>query len=614
MSKNKLLILFIILALFLNFIVVDVFLPKKLESKKVEEVSYSRIINLIESKEIEKIELETSLEDYSSIKATGMDGTIYSADIPNTEIFVKYVQSEILLYGNIELSIKDNSSLTFGDIFLLILLIIVLISLISMVSGVIKGFSDAKKGNPPSFMNLGLGTGNSISIEITSECDTKFSDVAGLDVEKEEVTEIVDFLKNPKKYTDLGARIPKGALLSGPPGTGKTLLAKAVAGEAGVPFISVSGSHFVEMFVGLGASRVRELFKEARKNAPCIIFIDEIDAIGRKRSNSSGGGHSEHDQTLEQLLFELDGFKDRNDVILLAATNRPDSLDPALTRPGRFDRKIEIGLPDIAARLQILQIHAKNKPFFEDVDFKKLAYNTAGCSGADLANLLNESALIAARKDLVVINNDCINAAFRKLSVGLEKHNQIMTESEKKRTAVHELGHTLASIFSKTQTDIKEISIIPTTRGAGGYTMNNAQEEQMYKTETELFERIVVLLAGRAAEREVLGEISTGALNDLKVATRIAGEMVSIYGMNTDVGPISIADTEYTERSILGESTYNKVGDKVLELIKEAEKKAQEIIHVNTELLGIFTEVLLEKEVLTGTEIEKIVEEYNKNL
>lgn len=613
MSKKNSSGLFFTLLFFLSFIVGAVLLPKVLEPK-TEEISYSRILNLINENKIEMIELETSYENDSTATATGSDGTIYSVDIPNTEIFIEYVQSKILLYGNMELTAKDNSGFTFGDIFGLFLTLVLLILPISMILGIIKGFMTAKKGNPPSFMSLGLESMSTSTIEVTSECDTKFSDVAGLDVEKEEVTEIVDFLKNPMKYTKLGARIPKGALLSGPPGTGKTLLAKAVAGEAGVPFISVSGSHFVEMFVGLGASRVRELFKVARKNAPCIIFIDEIDAIGRKRSNSSSGGHSEHDQTLEQLLFELDGFKDRNDVILLAATNRPESLDSALTRPGRFDRKIEIGLPDISARLLILKIHAKNKPFFEDVDFKELAYNTAGCSGADLSNLLNESALIAARKNLIVINNDCINAAFRKLSVGLQKNNKIMTDNEKKRTAVHELGHTLASFFSKTQTNIKEISIIPTTRGAGGYTMNNAQEEQMYRTRTELFERIVVLLAGRAAEREVLDEISTGALNDLKVATRIAAEMVSIYGMDTEVGPISIDGTEYTERSILGESTYNKVGDKVLELIKEAETKSQTIIHVNKELLDICTKVLLEKEVLTGTEIKQIIQEYNEKL
>ncbi len=590
-----------------------VIMPGEQKKDEVTDISYSQMLELVAENSVKKIELK----DISDGKGIAIafdrekDDKSYSAKIPNIEIFLEYVQNEILNGGKIEISeVHDISTLdTLSILFNLIFMLLPLLLLASLFFSAKKILKKDSSGMP-AFLNM--GGMNSSHIEIVKESNVKFSDVAGLDEEKEELTEIVDFMKYPEKYLRLGAKIPKGALLSGPPGTGKTLLAKAVAGEAGVSFISVAGSHFVEMFVGLGASRVRDLFKEARKNAPCIIFIDEIDAIGSKRSSSNNGGSSEHDQTLEQLLFELDGFKDRTDVILLAATNRPDSLDPALTRPGRFDRKIEIRLPDIAARLQILQIHAKDKPFMDDVDFKKLAYNTAGCSGAELANFLNEAALISARNNMSVINNNSIDAAFRKISVGLQKHNKIITDKEKRLTSVHELGHVITSLFCKTQTDIKEISIIPTTKGAGGYTMNNAKEDQMYRTKTELFERIMVLLGGRVAEEYLLGEISTGASNDLKVATRIAGEMVSIYGMDKDIGPISVADTEYTERSILGEEIFNKMGERTSNILKDAESQARIIIHTNIDLLNYFTEILLEKEVLTEAEIKKIFEDYNR--
>lgn len=611
--KKSTLLKSIMFGLFIYLAFTQFIMPLGTEKDKVTEVSYSRMLELISEDVVKEIQLENISDGGANAIAIDRkkDGKEYSAKIPSIEIFLEYVQKAILDGHKVEISEIDKISTldTFTVILNILFLLLPILLLTSLVFSAKKIFKQDHNGLP-AFLNM--GNTNSSHIEIVLDSNVKFSDVAGLDEEKEELTEIVDFMKYPEKYLKLGAKIPKGALLSGPPGTGKTLLAKAVAGEAGVSFISVAGSHFVEMYVGLGASRVRDLFKEAKKNSPCIIFIDEIDAIGSKRSNSNSGGNSEHDQTLEQLLFELDGFKDRSDVILLAATNRPNSLDPALTRPGRFDRKIEIGLPDIAARMQILQIHAKDKPFMDDVDFKKLAYNTAGCSGAELANLLNEAALISARNNQPVINNASIDAAFRKISVGIQKHNRIITDKEKRLTAVHELGHAMASLFCKTQTDIKEISIIPTTKGAGGYTMNNAKEDQMYRTKTELFEKMIVLLGGRAAEAYVLKEISTGASNDLKVATRIATEMVSLYGMDSDIGPISIADTEYTERSILGEATYNKVGDKVLQLLKEAESQAEQIIHVNIDLLNHFTEILLEKEALSENEIKAIFDDYNK--
>ena len=367
---------------------------------------------------------------------------------------------------------------------------------------------------------------------------TTFADVAGADEEKEELREIVEFLKDPKKYNELGARIPKGVLLVGPPGTGKTLLARAVAGEAGVQFFSISGSDFVEMFVGVGASRVRDLFEQAKKNSPCIIFIDEIDAVGRQRGAGLGGGHDEREQTLNQLLVEMDGFGANEGVIMIAATNRPDILDPALMRPGRFDRQVIVGRPDIKGREEILKVHAKGKPLAPDVVLKTIAKSTAGFTGADLENLLNEAALLAARKDLKAITMTEVEEATIKVVVGAEKKSRVMSDAEKKLTAYHEAGHAIATYFCPTQDPVHQISIIP--RGmAGGFTMSLPSEDKSYRSKKEMKEDIVVLLGGRVAEALIIGDISTGASNDIERATKLAFAMVAQYGMSDTLGPIA---------------------------------------------------------------------------
>ena len=446
--------------------------------------------------------------------------------------------------------------------------------------------------------------------EKVANSDIRFTDVAGLDEEKQELEEVVDFLKNPDKYTKLGAKIPKGVLLSGTPGTGKTLLAKAVAGEAGVKYLAISGSEFIEKYVGVGASRIRGLFKEARKNAPCIIFIDEIDAVGSKRNDS---GNSEHNQTIEQLLAEMDGFGSKRDVIVLAATNRLSSLDPALTRPGRFDRKIHIGLPDIKGRRDILKIHSKDKPLSDDVDLEKIAYNTAGFSGAELENLLNESALVAARKAHAYIISKDIDEALKKITVGLKKAGKVVSEKERRLTANHEAGHALVSKFLPTQATIKEVSIVP--RGtAGGYTWHDTVEDKNYISKTEMKERLTVLLAGRAAEQIVLGDVSTGASNDLEVATKTAREMIIYYGMDSDIGPISFNGSNSQEISFFGNDTLSNIGTKIKDILKEAQKQAEEIINQNRAFLDKLAESLLMNETITGEEIEKMFTEYMQTI
>lgn len=434
-----------------------------------------------------------------------------------------------------------------------------------------------------------------------------FSDVAGLREEKGELVEVIDFLKNPDKYAKIGAKIPKGILLSGTPGTGKTLLAKAVAGEAGVSFLAVSGSEFDEVYVGLGASRIRGLFEEAKKNAPCIIFIDEIDAVGTKRSkNSETSGNF---QTLEQLLIEMDGFDTESNVIILAATNRPDTLDSALVRPGRFDRNIVINLPDVHDREEILNIHGRNKKFADGVTFSAIAYNTAGFSGAELENLLNESALIAARKGEEEISQEDIEEAVKKVLVGLQKKGRKISEKERKLTAYHEAGHAVVSKFLTTQTNVKEVSIIP--RGtAGGYTLHETVEDKSYTSKTELSERLLTLLGGRAAEQIALNDISTGASNDLEVATEVAKKMICVYGMNEEVGPISLRNSR---NEILGTETMNLVVKLIAKSVKDAEKKSIQILEENRKLLDMVAETLLQKETISGTELDEIFKAYQAN-
>lgn len=437
--------------------------------------------------------------------------------------------------------------------------------------------------------------------------EVHFSDVAGLKEEKEELMEIVDYLKDPHKYVKMGAKIPKGVLLSEPPGTGKTLLAKAVSGEAEASFLYASGAEFDEMYVGVGASRVRMLFDEAKQYAPCVIFIDEIDSIGQRRNHLDT---NRNNQTLEQLLVEMDGFDTASNVIVLAATNRPESLDPALLRPGRFDRRIQVFLPDVEDREAILKIHGKNKKFASDVNFKVIAHNTAGFSGAQLENLLNESALIAVRKNQQVIAQEDIEEALKKISIGLQKKGRKISDKDRKLTAYHEAGHAVVGKFLPTQDSVKEVSIIP--RGtAGGYTLHETVEDKSYISKTELTEELVILLGGRAAEQIALNDISTGASNDLEVATGIAQDMICVYGMNPEVGPISLMNT-YNE--LMGEETKNVIGKLVTQSVKQAEEEATRILTENRAFLDMVALALLEKETISGAELDEIFEEYQKTI
>ena len=444
---------------------------------------------------------------------------------------------------------------------------------------------------------------------------TTFADVAGADEEKEELREIVEFLKDPKKYNELGARIPKGVLLVGPPGTGKTLLARAVAGEAGVQFFSISGSDFVEMFVGVGASRVRDLFEQAKKNSPCIIFIDEIDAVGRQRGAGLGGGHDEREQTLNQLLVEMDGFGANEGVIMIAATNRPDILDPALMRPGRFDRQVIVGRPDIKGREEILKVHAKGKPLAPDVVLKTIAKSTAGFTGADLENLLNEAALLAARKDLKAITMTEVEEATIKVVVGAEKKSRVMSDAEKKLTAYHEAGHAIATYFCPTQDPVHQISIIP--RGmAGGFTMSLPSEDKSYRSKKEMKEDIDVLLGGRVAEALIIGDISTGASNDIERATKLAFAMVAQYGMSDTLGPIAYSadDSNVFLGKELGhsknysESTAAKIDKEVSDIITTGYNKTEEILKNNIGRLHEVAKFLISNEKMSGDEFKKVME------
>ena len=440
-----------------------------------------------------------------------------------------------------------------------------------------------------------------------------FRDVAGADEEKADLEEIVDFLKEPKKYMALGARIPKGVLLVGPPGTGKTLIAKAVAGEAGVPFFSISGSDFVELYVGVGASRVRDLFDQAKKHAPAIVFIDEIDAVGRQRGAGLGGGHDEREQTLNQLLVEMDGFGNNAGVIVMAATNRADILDPALLRPGRFDRQIYIGVPDIKGRVEILKVHARKKPFEDDVSFDAIARSTVGFTGADLENLLNEAALLAAREGKTKIGLKDIDNAFLKVIMGNEKKNRVITEHERKITAYHEAGHALTSRVLPTQDPVQQVSIVPRGR-AGGFTLNMPKEDKYYNTKQQMEEELIVLLGGRVAEKLIIDDISTGASNDIQRATDIARKMVTKYGMSEKIGPIDFSSTQsevflgrdFANTNQLSEQTASLIDSEVKELIHKAYERCEQILRENMDILHRLAQFLLENETMDNAQLEAI--------
>ena len=535
------------------------------------------------------------------------DSVPKEVNIPDINSFMTYAQ-EILKTNSYTLTERPESVFMKGLYLIIPFGIIVIVLLFGLLL--------INPGNQGGNKTMSFGKSRARMTNGAEKTKVTFNDVAGVDEEKEELEEIVEFLKTPKKFTDMGARIPKGVLLVGQPGTGKTLLAKAVAGEAGVPFFSISGSEFVEMFVGVGASRVRDLFEQAKKNAPSIIFIDEIDAVGRQRGAGLGGGHDEREQTLNQLLVEMDGFGTNEGVIVLAATNRPDVLDKALLRPGRFDRQIVVSAPDVKAREQILEVHARKKKLAEDVDLKTVAKNTSGFAGADLENILNEAALLAARRNLDCIGMKEIEDAMVKVTMGPEKKTRVRSEKENKLVAYHEAGHAVVSRYLPTQDKVHQISIVP--RGmAGGYTMYRPAEDKSFRSKTEMEESIVSLLGGRVAEKLILDDISTGASNDIERATAISRAMVTKYGMSERLGTITFgADQEevFLGRDLAHAKEYSEetaaiIDEEVKKIVDAGYAQAMSILSEHVDKLHAVAKVLLEKEKIDGDEFDKIFAE-----
>lgn len=587
-NKELLISAIVLIALILVLSGVAAYFIITSKNKDDKTLAYTDLIKEISYGNIEKIEMTVGS---TSIKVKVKDVKKEKESIvPNTEAFIELVQQKVAEGNEIELIQKPESIIKQISLKLFAVLpTIIMIALFIMI-----------------FKMQGLGEKGQVYDDTERKTKIKFKDVAGLEEEKEELIEIVDFLKRPEKFTKMGAKVPKGVLLYGKPGTGKTLIAKAIAGEADVPFISMSGSEFIEMFAGLGASRVRKLFDKARKLAPCIVFIDEIDAIGARRTSNSGA-ETENNQTLNQLLVEMDGFSSEETIIVLAATNRPEMLDKALLRPGRFDRQITIPAPDLKGRLDILKIHSEDKRLSDDVNLESVAEDTAGFTGAELANILNEAAIIATINKHDEIENSDIEEAVKKVTVGLEKKTRVYSEKDKKLTAYHEAGHAVVSRYLPTQTDIKEISIIP--RGvAGGYTMYKSDEDKYYISKTEMKEKLVALLGGRAAEKLVLDDISTGASNDIEVATKIAREMVTKYGMSDNLGPIDFQGKEQNDMFVFGEDIGDKIGAEVKSLIDEAYVNAQKLLIEHRDKLDIIAQTLLKQEKINEQEFNRIFE------
>lgn len=566
------------------------FLTTNNQKEKDNELAYTELIKKVDAGEVEKVEMTVGSTSVK-VKIRGEEeGKEKKTIVPNTQAFIELIQEKTLKGNEIELvQKKQNPLIGVMQTLFSLLPTLILVGLVIVL-----------------FKMQGLGDKGKVYDAETTKSKIKFDDVAGLEEEKSEMIEIVDFLKEPKRFTDMGAKVPRGVLLCGNPGTGKTLIAKAIAGEAKVPFISMSGSEFIEMFAGLGASRVRKLFEKAKKVAPCIVFIDEIDAIGSRRSSGSGA-ESENNQTLNQLLVEMDGFDTEETIIVLAATNRPEMLDKALLRPGRFDRQITIALPDMKGREEILKIHAKGKKFAEEVNLKDIAGDTAGFTGAELANILNEAAIIATIKKHEAITQDDVEDAVKKVTVGLERQSRVISDKDKKLTAYHEAGHAIVSSTLETQKDIKEVSIIP--RGiAGGYTMYKTNEDKYYISKTEMQEKLIALLGGRAAEKVALSDISTGASNDIEVATGIAKDMITKYGMSDNLGPISV-DTEKDpyQLQLFGEKFSDAIGAEVKIILDSSYAKAQEILRNNMDKLDKVAQALIEKEVISSEEFEELI-------
>ena len=591
------------LAMWLIIIVVFIVLITTIIDNGGNKLPYSDLISKIETGDVK--ELEISSDGKKAEVKLKNDNSTREVNIPSIDSLMDSLQDS-MKEQNVKVSEKSESFIMV--IFSLLtpfgILIIFLVFWFILMSS-------NQNGGGAKTMTFGKSKARMLTPQ--DKARVTFKDVAGVDEEKEELEEIVEFLKNPKKYTDMGARIPKGVLLVGPPGTGKTLLAKAVAGEAGVPFFIISGSDFVEMFVGVGASRVRDLFEEAKKKAPCIIFIDEIDAVGRQRGAGLGGGHDEREQTLNQLLVEMDGFAANEGVIVLAATNRPDVLDKALLRAGRFDRQIMVGAPDVKAREQILEVHSRKKKLAEDVDLKLIAKNTSGFAGADLENVLNEAALLAARRNLPEIGMREIEDAMVKVTMGPEKKTKVRSEKENRLVAYHEAGHAVVSRFLETQDAVHEISIVP--RGmAGGYTMYRPTEDKNFMSKTEMEENIVSLLGGRVAESLIIGDISTGASNDIERATSIARAMVTKYGMSEKLGAIMLGSgqgevflgRDFAQSKEYSEETASIIDSEVKRIVDEGYKRAEQLLKENIEKLHAVAGVLLEKEKISGDEFDEI--------
>ena len=578
-------------------------------------IAYSEIIGYFEDQKVTGYSLDFGTGRLQ-MSLNDPAGAIVTYDVPDIEMFVNetapYVEEYNEAHPNAKM-VRDWIRPSEANSWIATLLPMIVVILLGMLLWwfMMKRMNSVM-GDSGKQMNFGKAKVKQMADE---KRKTTFADVAGADEEKEELREIVEFLKNPKKYNELGARIPKGVLLVGPPGTGKTLLARAVAGEAGVPFFSISGSNFVEMFVGVGASRVRDLFEQAKKNSPCIIFIDEIDAVGRQRGAGLGGGHDEREQTLNQLLVEMDGFGANEGVIMIAATNRPDILDPALMRPGRFDRQVTVGYPDVKGREEILKVHARGKPIAPDVDLKTIAKSSAGFTGADLENLLNEAALLAARRNLKAITMTEIEEATIKVVVGTEKKSHVMSDREKKLTAYHEGGHAVVTYFCKTQDPVHQISIIP--RGmAGGYTMQLPAEDRSYRTRTEMQESLIVLLGGRVAEALTLDDISTGASNDIERATKTARAMVTKYGMSDKLGTIAYGrdDSEPFLGRDMGhirdysEATASAIDAEIKHLVNTAYERTESILKQHMDKLQEVAQFLFQHEKMSGEEFRSVME------
>ena len=582
--------------------VICIILISAIMERAETKMSYDELVVAINNEKVESIKLEADgNKAYVMLKNNNIEKEV---NIPSIDAFMAEISDDL---ANQSFTFEEKSQSVWVTILGLLSPFAIIIAF--FVFWLLLSSNGQGGGNK----TMSFGKSRARVVGGAEKGKVTFKDVAGVDEEKEELQEIVEFLKAPKKFTDMGARIPKGVLLVGHPGTGKTLLAKAVAGEAGVPFFIISGSDFVEMFVGVGASRVRDLFEQAKRNAPCIIFIDEIDAVGRQRGAGLGGGHDEREQTLNQLLVEMDGFSANEGVIVLAATNRPDVLDKALLRAGRFDRQIVVGAPDVKAREQILEVHSKKKRLSDDVDLRIIAKNTSGFAGADLENVLNEAALLAARRNKTEIGMQEIEDAMVKVTMGPEKKTKVRSDHEKKLVAYHEAGHAVVSKFLPTQDPVHEISIVP--RGmAGGYTMYRPTEDKSFMSKTAMEEQIISLLGGRVAEALILNDISTGASNDIERASQIARSMVTVYGMSSRLGAIMYGQGQgevFLGRDLAQTKNYSEetaaiIDEEVKSIIDRAYNTAKEILAANIDKLHIVAGILLEKEKIDGEEFDRV--------